>query len=485
MHVSAPSLSTFPQELVLEIYGYLKDPQDRLNLVCCSRRFQKIFLPLLYRNLQSGGELLRPIAQLVSTLATKPALAACVQTLHLSPWETYLGYNSVVEEALPLWKERHRINGEDEQDEYSEDSDDSDDSEDDSIYLKTLDFGPLHDHAKRVTSNEDEAAFWMREMKKGNADAWIGLLLTLLPGLRRLEAEFPHGSIWPHTVLGWAATGRLGSTPAFSALSEVYVDWESEETSVCAKHLMPFLLVPSLRKIHARGLQGGSWYGFDAISRTKEIRGTSHVTHIELEECDGDVELSQLIGACEVLRSFKYSHRSCEGFDPRSLHEILLPVQRTIETVWIDIHHACPEHEDQHLCDDTLPSFRDFTALKTLHLRLRNLSVIAPSSEEGLSRTSFAHTFPYSIETLQVVDTADLGDLRMFAQKLQNHVDHDLDQTPALTRIDFKPSDSSPERSKLLENMASACKKGNLEFHICDMSEDPRIWGAAGFTPRL
>ncbi|GES62217.1 hypothetical protein ATEIFO6365_0005019400 [Aspergillus terreus] len=482
MYVSAPSLSTFPQELVSEICGYLPDPQDRLNLVCCSRRFQKIFLPLLYRNLQSGGELRRPITQLVSTLATKPALAACVQTLHLSPWETYLGYNSVVEDALTLWKEGLRIHSEEEQDEDSEDSEDSDD--DDNVHLKTFDYGPLHDYAKRVTCTDDEATFWMSEMKKGNADAWIALLLTLLPDLRRLDAEFPHGSIWPHTVLGWAVTGRLGSTPAFSALSEVYVDWDSEGTSVCAKHLMPFFLVPTLRKLHARNLQGGSWYGFDAISRTKEISGTSYVAHIELDGCDGDVGLSQLMGACEDLRSFKYSHRSCEGFDPRALYEILLPFQGTMETIWIDIQEACPEHEDQHRCDEVLPSFRNFTALKTLHLRLKNLSVIAPSFE-GLSGMSFAQALPPSIEVLQVVDTGDLGELQIFAQKLQDHVDHDLDQTSALTRIDFKPSDGSPERSKLIESMVRACKKSNIELHVFDMSEDPRIWGAAGFTPRL
>ncbi|THC92301.1 hypothetical protein EYZ11_008221 [Aspergillus tanneri] len=425
----------------------------------------------------TGGKTLRPIAQVVSILSRKPSLAACIQTVHLSPWETYLGFNSAeVEKALDLWREDLRINGEDEQQEYSQDG---------SVRLKTFDFSPLHEQAKRVTRSEDEAKFWMDEIKIGNADAWIALLLTLLPNLRQLDVAFPYGSLWLHYVMRWARTGQFGSIMAFPSLSEVYVDWDRENTSICHKHLVPFFLLPSMRRFYAYNLRGGSGYGFDEISNSTETAGTSSITHIEIDGCDGQWDLLKVISFCKNLQSFKYNHRGCQGFDPHAIYRALLPFSETIETVWLDIQERFPRHGDNHLCDDPLPSFRNFTALKTLHLRMNSLSIFAPRSGEDHSDISFAQTLPPSIETLQVAETGNPSDLQILAQKLQHHVDHDLDSTPTLAQIDFRPSLNSPETSEFLENMARVCAKANIKFHVCGISGGRTTWGAAGFTPRL
>lgn len=99
-------LSEIPQEIILEIYKNLETPQDRLNLVCCSRLFYDLGLPLLYQKLRTGGKDLVPIARVVRTLVEKPSLAARVRTLHIFDWTRYVGFNCPeFDQALDAFRE--------------------------------------------------------------------------------------------------------------------------------------------------------------------------------------------------------------------------------------------------------------------------------------------------------------------------------------------------------------------------------------------
>ncbi|KAF9886269.1 hypothetical protein FE257_011882 [Aspergillus nanangensis] len=477
MHISSPTLSTFPLEVVLEICGYLETPKDRLNLACCSRRFHELFLPLLYKNLWTGGKLLRPIVQVVNTLAKNPSLAASVETVHLSAWETYLGFNEATfEQAFHGWQEDLRINGDDEHLDWSQDG---------SINLKDVDFDPLYEQAKRVARSDDEARFWMSEVKMGNGDAWVALLLTLLPNVQRLEAEFPYCALWIHYVLKWAINGSFRQIPAFPHLEKAFVDWDSDDTQICTQHLMPFVLLPSMRRFHAKNLRGASGFGYDTVGDAPEMVGTSPVTHIEIDGSDGDWDLSKLMSSCQTLLSFRYFHRGCKSFEPHALYNDLLPFKESLETVWLDIQERFRRHKSPHNCDDPLPSFRDFTALKTLHLRMKNLPnlVTGAEGEEDSSVTSLGQFLPSSIETLQIADPGSLDNLRTFSQKLQHHVEHDMEFTPVLARITFKSSLLFMQTSDLLEDMTKACAKANIKFRVGAITDGPITWGPAAVAP--
>ncbi|OGM40609.1 hypothetical protein ABOM_010727 [Aspergillus bombycis] len=522
-------LSAVSPEIILEICKHLESPKDRLNLVCCSQLFYDLCLPLLYKKLRTGDKDLVPIARVVRTLVEKPALAARVHILHLFDWETYIGFNfAEFDEALKAFKEECAMEREQEDtseeeanegdadehdadehdadehdaDEHDVDDDDCDNDKDDedygdngdnasdngSIYLKTFDYGPLREQAKLVTRSEDETDYWMDEIAIGNADAWVAMLLTLLPNLQRLEIEFPYGSLWVRWVLKWAIAGRLDSMPAFKSLSEVYVDWDSEKVKACSRNIMPFFLLPSMRRFYASklfdrlGMFEEAWADDDDLTGVAQF---SPVTHIEIDESDGKWEMWKVVAICKNLQSFKYNHSGCVGFDPGAFYKELFPLRETLETIWLDIKEGSRGDcmEDLHHCNDPLPSFKDFISLKTLHLRMKNLPGLNVQSGGNHASMPFAGALPSSLETLQIADIGNLANLQILVQKLQDHLEHDLDSTPALREIAIETLLNSPKIPKLLLDLDRACTKVNIKFYVCDTHDGRAKWRADGFTP--
>ncbi|CAI7636952.1 unnamed protein product [Penicillium manginii] len=399
---------------------------------------------------------------------------ARVEAVHLSAWETEQGtHEADFEDALRSYKDDLAINGKDEPHDWSLDG---------SVRLDRIDYGPLYEQAQRVAGSTDKADVWLDALQIGSGDAWIALLLTFLPNLRRLEAEFPFGSLWLHFAMRWAATRDVISLPAasFPPMSEAYVDWSSDDVCICAEHVMPFFLLPSMRQFYASDLDGSVTGGSDELSSSTPLYGTSSVTHIEINGCNGRWDLFKVIGSCKSLQSFKYNHSGCLDYNPTELYGALLPMRETLDTIWLDIKESDNRHDSDHQCDDALPSFRDFAVLKTLHLRLDNLPVL----KEKESDMSLAQALPPSIETLQISDTGNVGNLQVFAQELQDHVGNGLDFTPALTRIDFKPLSKFAEVSKLVGSMTAICTKAGIKFRVCGIPGGRTDWGATGFAPR-
>lgn len=208
--------------------------------------------------------------------------------------------------------------------------------------------------------------------------------------------------------------------------------------------------------------------------------GTSSVTHIEINGCNGRWNLFKVIGSCKSLQSLKYHHWGCLDYKPTELYGALLPIRETFDTIWLDVKGGDSRHDDDHQCDDALPSFRDFAVLKTLHLRLGDLPVL----KERESDMSLAQAFPPSIETLQIAETGNVGDLQVFAQKLQDHVGNGLEFTPALTQIGFNPLSNSAEVSALVESITTVCAKADVKFRVCGIPGGQTDWGTARVAPR-
>ncbi|KAE8329675.1 hypothetical protein BDV39DRAFT_202974 [Aspergillus sergii] len=517
-------LSEIPQEIILEIYKNLETPQDQLNLVCCSRLFYDLCLPLLYQKLRTGGKDLVPIARVVCTLVEKPSLAARVRTLHIFHWPRYLGFNCPeFDQALDAYKEEHDMkreqgpadqeanggNGNEDEDagddhaknddicdhnsgdvDVGGDDDGDNASDDGSTYLKTFNYGPLREQAMLVTRSEDATNYWMEEITIGDADGWVALLLTLLPNIRRLEIEFPCGSFWVRWVLKWAIAGRLDSIPAFKSLSEVYVDWDREDVQACTRNIIPFFLLPSMRRFYASKLFvelawfEDYWPNEDDLTEAARF---SPVTHIEIDESDGQWGMWKVVGICKNLQSFKYNHSGCAGFDPGVFYKELFPLKETLGTIWLDIKESSRENctDDSHHCNDSFPSLKDFTSLRTLHLRMKNLPGLNIQSGDDHTSMSFAEALPPSLETLQIADIGSLINLQVLVRKLQDHVEYALDSTPALKDIAIEPLRDSPQTPELLVKLNRACTKVNINFHVCDIRDERVNWGAEGFAPRF
>ncbi|KAE8359095.1 hypothetical protein BDV27DRAFT_162965 [Aspergillus caelatus] len=475
--MSMVRLSEFPPEVVLEIYKNLEIPKDRLNFN------------------------LAPIARVVRTLVEKPSLAARVRTLHLFDWKRYIGFDCPeFDKALNAFKEECAMKKEQEVTSQEEANvgdgnedvgdEDGDVGDDGSISLKTFDYGPLREQAKLVTHSEDATDYWMDEITMRDADGWVALLLTLLPNLQRLQIEFPCGSLWVRWVLKWAIAGRLDSIPAFKSLSEVYVDWDREDVQACCRNIIPFFLLPSMRRFYASKFFGelamfdDSWPNEDNLT---EVARFSPVTHIEIDERDEQWGMCKVVGICKNLQSFKYNHSGCAGFDPSGFYKELFPFKETLETIWLDIKESSRENctEDSHNCNNPFLSFKDFTSLRTLHLRMENLPGLNTQSGDNHASMSFAEALPSSLETLQIADVGSMVNLQVLVQELQDHVEYGMDSTPALKEIAIEPLRHLPQMPELLVKLNRACTKVNINFHMCIFHDGRVQWGAEGFAPRF
>ena len=262
----------------------------------------------------------------MKTLVEKPSLAQCVRTLHVTNWKVFDPFTfASCEESVGVWK-----NPPPEYQEHCRRNPLGSDVFDCRAYDLTL----LHERVNLVAQSEDEAGFWMTEIKRPNPDAWIGLLLTILPNLSRLEIQLPKRTQWARWVMRWAATENFGPLPFFRSLSEVFVDTEGELGGITCKKVIPFFQLPSMSRFYANKLLQTTFaskeWDLTPTADPAEIAGSSPITHIEINEGHGRWGMWELIESCKNLQSFKYNHssihyRDSNEFKPRAFYNTLLP----------------------------------------------------------------------------------------------------------------------------------------------------------------
>jgi hypothetical protein len=239
----------FPPEIILVITAHLTKPKDRLGLAICSRRLYSLLTPILYRNLAVVGGYLNqiPFARLARTLILRPHLALYARSLQISKLETeeYSHYSGDFDSATRLWAERRR----------NTDGDDDDEDEGKVMEYRELMVPGWRDFAKltrakldSACAHRDEVEYWMMNLTRPTSDAWVALLLILLPNFRVLDIQYT-GCVaqWVSRVLQRAATtGKLGSLPVLNQLSEVRISRDGRSGTLDADHLFHY---PSLRRI--------------------------------------------------------------------------------------------------------------------------------------------------------------------------------------------------------------------------------------------
>jgi hypothetical protein len=128
----------------------------------------------------------------------------CVQTLVLKDWDDRKYVFDYQYPDIPIaarkWAAKYSVG------ETADDDTDGDDGigngeGEESVPKELLDcdFVLVREKVQRVCPDRTQARFWMWELKRGHADAWVALLLTLLPNLRLLPTQFPRHCRW----VGW------------------------------------------------------------------------------------------------------------------------------------------------------------------------------------------------------------------------------------------------------------------------------------------
>lgn len=109
----------------------------------------------------------------------------------------------------------------------------------------------FHNLMKRVTTNPDELSEWEKDLGTDNGDAWLALILLLLPNIQRYEAEWEdYPTKWTIRGVSAAATRSLGADfqpMPLQALQEVSIYHGDCHCSIPAREFFPLFLLPSMK----------------------------------------------------------------------------------------------------------------------------------------------------------------------------------------------------------------------------------------------
>ena len=300
--------------------------------------------PLLYKNLRLPLALAEYIVPVVQTLVSDPSLGSLVQTLHISAWKT-----------CPI---RQGLTGE------------GHEYEDMREGLLQADLESVLKKAEQIWP-ADEGDKWMHDLKSINLDAWVGLLLAILPNLSRLEIQFPWGSKYVPRVVAGAGKGEF-STPVLQSLSEVYASinvWD-KNLGLPISDALPFLSLPFLRGFHGHCL------------------------------ADCEATPSQIISNCPNLVAFR-CYQDCSAYGdpqyPLTAYHAILSVKETLETLWVDMDHSLSEYRGDSI---VLPSLIEFASLKALHLPV--YCMVNLYSNQRTALFDLSDTIPCSVEKVHL-----------------------------------------------------------------------------------
>ncbi|KAL3443899.1 hypothetical protein BJX65DRAFT_191489 [Aspergillus insuetus] len=421
-------LAIIPIEIQLIIIQPL-DTHDRLSLLRTSRHFYDCVHPLIYESLGPH----RP-QRLVDALVRKPALCTYPRSLRLTAWDT--PYPWVRDDGRNL---------------------------DLDLILRRYDISPVLAKAREASLSEKEAMTWERDLKKENPDAWIALLLTLLPNLRRLEIQFPDRSTYVPQVILRAAAGQF-SMPVLQHLEEVYVSASFEPYGLVTSLVLPFFGLPALRSVFTDALFDGE--------RGVAI-GSSPIKHLSIGACRGGLEsLSELVRNCPDLESYRHGYFPFNVWTPPSINPLIYPAvlqaKATLKRLWLDIE-LVPEMEEP-----IWPSFIEFKALQFLHAPHGLLGQFYRSGIHAQAPVpDLASTLPVSLKELHITKIHGAGAINVVAQALMNYIQSDqvhlMDLVVFTTAVPIElampPSVSDTE---LMVRLADLCRRLQISFFKCD-----------------
>ncbi|KAL3495087.1 hypothetical protein BJX62DRAFT_233735 [Aspergillus germanicus] len=370
-------LAEIPTEIQLMIIQQL-GTRDRLSLLRISRHLYDCVQPLIYESLNPR----RP-QRLVDALVRKPELGTTPRFLRLTAWDTPYPWARDDGRNLDL-----------------------------DLILRRYDISPVLAKAREASLSEKEAMTWERDLKKENPDAWIALLLTLLPNLRRLEIQFPDRSTYVPQVILRAAAGQF-SMPVLQRLEEAYVSAAFEPYGLVTSLLLPFFGLPALRSVFTDAL-------FDGESGV--AIGSSPIKHLSIGACRGGLEsLGELIRNCPNLESYRHGYFPFNVWTPPSINPLIYPAvlqaRKTLKALWLDIE-LVPEMEEL-----VWPSFTEFINLQFLHAPHGLLGQFYRSGIHAQAPVpDLASTLPVSLKELHITKIHGAGAINVVAEALMNYI---------------------------------------------------------------
>ncbi|CAK48460.1 hypothetical protein ASPNIDRAFT_43722 [Aspergillus niger ATCC 1015] len=378
-------LNNIPNEILLDIIPFFT-PSDFTRLVLVCKAWYIEFIPYLYNHVSLPlneydhlgttygmmPESHLPVRRFTQTMITNPSLAPLIRSLELYPSDCKEGKWKQLPALEPLPEERYR-------------------------HLM-LPYGEAkHKHRRKFYA-------WRRDLRENSErmdyhrvlhhfeDAWLALLLVQLRNLEKLGIALPE-EVWiggyedgpfpprrsPHfeRVIAWASHPKLGVLTKLShiSLTDGPCIWESELSvhAIPLTRLLPFLRIPSLRKLYVFNPCDRS-----PLSIPKDL--TIPLTHLDFHvPKEAMPNLPHFLKRCSMLESFTLQQQGwCEYYSRywQNLPQLYQSLQRSRSS----IRHLNLTFCDWNVWQDAKtpkPVFfgplSDFPILESIRIRWGNL----------------------------------------------------------------------------------------------------------------
>ncbi|GAB1213867.1 hypothetical protein ATERTT37_003020 [Aspergillus terreus] len=305
-------------------------------------------------------------------------------------------------------------------------------------------------------------------------DLWLTMLLHCVPNIKSLVMEWGG-----HTDVSERFLAYISLNGGFRRLSEAAIQVPFNHGGLFKLYkITPFFRLQSMCKFKGlliSDLHDRDKGGFDDLVPSK----SSPIEHIEMVETSSVTGFMQVICACKNLKSFRCLGR--EGYDGLPPGNYMATHFRCVFVEDLSKSLAVAKDSLEHLCFDMyypeqmyelgwVGSLTDYTNLRALHVRLRDLLHIDFAEDCRNDPPTFValpDTLPASLERLYVsdFDYPFLAGLR----ELENLV-HAKDRFPHLRVIDIEGGWEELSRSREIYSRANplrrVCEEAGIEFNI-------------------
>lgn len=459
-------LTSLPNEVLIDITGFLDHREDRVHLAASCRHFHNVLLPYAFTSISMNSNCEWVLSCLVHTLLQQPRCGAAVRSLSLTVCrcrhsrklrfdrELLTGALQRIahtEEELVKWRDDLAGKYTDASDLYSKDA-----------WLDYLE-----------EKSTDEWGLYTR-------DAWRAVLLSLVPNIETLTIEWHPSEKHTQKVFSRALNHEkpFDTRPAFTRLRSISIqEWEYDDAVIKACDIVNSLRFPSLRQFSCCGV--ADFADDDEVSRITKLRAFAKVTDIAFYNSNSTNGFSSFVLACEKLQSFVYEHIFLaewgESCNPPAIFKTLLHHKDTL--VKIHVYNAEVEHEPSE--NAFFGSLSNFAVLKDLRLRATNL--LDWDREGTVSKNHLFSVLPASLVSLTIENFDECPNVKHMVEQLEDILRNGMGNFSHLESLEvggffLDPENDSPndvlrpELKPVMTLLGDACGSSGVEFVMREIS---------------
>ncbi|GIK07590.1 hypothetical protein Aspvir_003256 [Aspergillus viridinutans] len=343
-------MDTLPVEIILAVGSYVSDVDDRLRLLQVCQCWRALFLEVAYNHVHIEAAQFQPLTKVI---LTNPRIGAAIRILSVGQWRTWFDYD-------PQQREMEAA----------------------------------EELAGQISRSPEEQKDWIENLRAGDQDAWLALLLVSVPNLTTLSGRYCLHA--PSVTLVVARAARkeppFDTRPALQRLETLHITTNDAKGIYPDWQFLPFFHLPLLRDVNLNGVKQNRSRNRLDHPAVSSASGTAPVESLILEtHCNGRNGMAEIITSCANLKQFKYQHADTEiwwesyvDFQPRKFYKALLTQKHSLEVLHLSDNGKVSGPGTDELSDDEgndgpkaydrwFGSLAEFSHLQDLRIRVENL----------------------------------------------------------------------------------------------------------------